>query len=33
VEEFGKLVLFVIAVCGAYQAIKTAWHLGTDLFG
>jgi hypothetical protein len=32
-ENFGKLVLFLIAVYGAYQAIKTAWRLGNDLFG
>jgi hypothetical protein len=33
VEDFGKLLLFLMAVYGAYQAIKTAWRLGTELFG
>lgn len=32
-NDFGKLLLFLLAVYGAYQAIKTAWRLGNDLFG
>jgi hypothetical protein len=33
VEDFGKLLLFLIALYSAYQANKTVWRLGTELFG
>jgi hypothetical protein len=32
-EDIGKLLLFLIAVYGAYQATRTAWRLGTELLG
>jgi hypothetical protein len=32
-EEFIKLLRFAGALFGAYHSVKTAWRLGTDLFG
>jgi len=32
-NDFLKLIAFMIAVYGAYHAVRTAWRLGTDLFG
>lgn len=32
-EDIGKLVLFLVALYSAYRSAKTAWQLGTDLFG
>jgi hypothetical protein len=28
-----KFLMFVAAVYGAYRSAKTAWQLGTELFG
>lgn len=32
-DEFIKLLMFMAAVYGAYQSVKTAWRLGAELFG
>jgi hypothetical protein len=33
VDDVIKLVRFLAAAYGAYVAVTTAWHLGTDLLG
>ena len=32
-EDFIKFVMFVGALYGTYHSAKTAWRLGTELFG
>jgi hypothetical protein len=32
-DDFGKLLLFLSALYGAYQSARTAWRLGNELFG
>jgi hypothetical protein len=32
-EDIIKFLMFVGALYGAYQSAKTAWRLGTELFG
>ena len=32
-EDFIKFVMFVGALYGAYRSARTAWRLGTELFG
>jgi hypothetical protein len=32
-EDFIKFLMFVGALYGAYHSAKTAWRLGTELFG
>jgi hypothetical protein len=32
-DDLGKLVLFLLALYGAYRSVRTAWRLGTELFG
>jgi hypothetical protein len=33
VDDFIKLIKFLVAAYGAYVAVTTAWRLGTDLLG
>jgi hypothetical protein len=32
-SDFGKLMLFLFSLYGAYRAVRTAWSLGVELFG
>ncbi len=32
-DDFGKFVLFLFALYGAYHSARTAWRLGIELFG
>jgi hypothetical protein len=32
-EDFIKLLMFIGALYSAYHSAKTAWRLGTELFG
>jgi hypothetical protein len=32
-DDLAKLVLFLLALYGAYHSARTAWRLGTELFG
>ena len=32
-DDFGKLLLFLGALYGAYHSARTAWRLGNELFG
>jgi hypothetical protein len=32
-DDFIKVLMFVAALYGAYRSARTAWRLGTELFG
>ena len=32
-DDFGKLLLFLLALYSAYRSARTAWRLGIELFG
>jgi hypothetical protein len=33
VSDLWKLIVFLAAAYGAYEAVRTAWRLGNDLLG